>query len=438
MAKLQHNRVPDQTLNPGSAPERSNPAGAEAHLSIRLWTPDVNTPDTIFWQSLSPAVCLTLDLVATSGGIPKPAAGKTLCADYSSLQQAVLAARRIQWALEGFADNETGKGSAATILVETAAESSIRRGAITVAFERAAPGQILLTASIWESLHDVPGLLLRNGPDGALGELVWRSSEITPAYAADEQAVLRMIHALGREDPSPPKVEIPVARPEPPVVKPSTASYAAPLAAVLPEPADPGDLIRPRIDRETQPAGGNRKWLILGGALAALFCVVALAWAVIHFRSAAAAEKQAAADRQQAAPEKPAPEQKATDKQAPAGNQAATVAQPPKERHTTVDGQTHGQTTAQTLPRQPLPPVSPVKGGPKKPPAVASGSCDFTPVDIERSLVRADNYMHAGKLSEAQAAFQTVAGCPTARERAMEGLQRVRQRMEAQNLSSTP
>jgi hypothetical protein len=62
-------------------------------------------------------------------------------------------------------------------------------------------------------------------------------------------------------------------------------------------------------------------------------------------------------------------------------------------------------------------------------------SCDMNEADIQRSLSRAENYMHAGRLSDAQAAFQSVLGCASSREKAQDGLQRVKQRMQAQDLS---
>ena len=42
--------------------------------------------------------------------------------------------------------------------------------------------------------------------------------------------------------------------------------------------------------------------------------------------------------------------------------------------------------------------------------------------------------MYAGKLAEAQAAYQRVVGCASAHEKALEGLQRVKQRMAAQGI----
>ena len=45
--------------------------------------------------------------------------------------------------------------------------------------------------------------------------------------------------------------------------------------------------------------------------------------------------------------------------------------------------------------------------------------------------------MYAGKLPEAQSAYQRLLGCPSARDRANEGLRLVKQRIAAQS-PSTP
>jgi len=59
------------------------------------------------------------------------------------------------------------------------------------------------------------------------------------------------------------------------------------------------------------------------------------------------------------------------------------------------------------------------------PPVVAS-HCDLTEEDIQRSLARADRYMDNGDLADARAGYQHVQGCPSARDRAQAGLERIR------------
>jgi hypothetical protein len=62
------------------------------------------------------------------------------------------------------------------------------------------------------------------------------------------------------------------------------------------------------------------------------------------------------------------------------------------------------------------------------------GSCDLTQGEIPRSLERAKNDMHQGKLYEAQASFLRVLGCPSAHADAQAGLSEVRRKLEVQGL----
>jgi hypothetical protein len=72
-----------------------------------------------------------------------------------------------------------------------------------------------------------------------------------------------------------------------------------------------------------------------------------------------------------------------------------------------------------------------VTAEPKPAPAPAAVHCDLTEEEIQRTLARADRYSHAGDLDDARAAYQHVLSCPSAHERAQEGLIRI-QRMAAQ------
>ena len=76
MTNLRHDRVPGQTLSPGSVPEARATADGKVPgstrgtvLAIRLWTHDSSgQPGAVSWQGTSPAVCLALDVIAASGG----------------------------------------------------------------------------------------------------------------------------------------------------------------------------------------------------------------------------------------------------------------------------------------------------------------------------------------------------------------------------------
>ena len=395
MTNLQHDEVPDRTLNRSTASGKKGLSAAKAVLSIRLWSPKEIAPaDNSFDNAPSAPVFLVLDLIAASGGVAETFRGSVLSAKYSDVQSAILTARRLQWALQGLAENKTFEGTTAAILVHSDEDASVQEGALPGILENAAGGQILLAKNICKFIDGLPGLLLRDASEDECREMLWRSNEMLLSYADDEQALLNHIHQLGLEDPSPAKLEARAAKVE---VEAETPAF--------PPSDDPGDLIRPRIDRDSSYAHGNSRWLIWGGVAAALLCVAALS--LISFRHKVVAQ-----------PTEPvtAPISPATPAVAPVAREA------PVPQH------------AAPTPRPSSKPVNPDLKIQKP----VGGACDFTQADIERTLGRAENYMHAGRLSDAQGAFQSVANCPTAREKAQDGLQRVRLKMETQSPSSTP
>jgi hypothetical protein len=76
------------------------------------------------------------------------------------------------------------------------------------------------------------------------------------------------------------------------------------------------------------------------------------------------------------------------------------------------------------------------QAGETVPPPKASGKCDLTAAEIPRSLDRAENYLHAGKLEEAQVVYQRLLGCPGAHEKAQAGLKLVKQRIDTRGSSA--
>jgi len=408
MANLRQDRVPDPTLSAVSAPGSpgtavDGPAAAPRGivLSVRLRSQDGNSQADVPWTGDAPPVALSLDVISASGGAAEPPQGATLSAGFVNLQSALLTVRRLQWALEGLAESAGSGRTAAAIAIHSIGDPA--GGGVAAALQNVAPGQVLLTSRIAEAVQQLPGVTLRETGDGNWRELLWKGADTPLSYSADEQSVLRLIGALGREDPCPPKAETPV-----PVAAPVPATTRVTAVAEAPD-----RLGRSRADPE--PAGGiaKFKWLIVGGAAAAVVLVAAL---VIPGMVSGSHSKA------------PAQNPDASTKTAGPVAPAIPVANPPNP----------------TGPDQPKPPGKPAKQargaeakveGKTEPPAPKPfvGSCDLTEAEIPRSLSRAENYMYAGKLEEAQAVFQRVLGCPSAHEKALEGLQRVKQRMAAQS-----
>jgi hypothetical protein len=163
---------------------------------------------------------------------------------------------------------------------------------------------------------------------------------------------------------------------------------------------------------EKEPASGfaKFKWLIVGGGATALGLVVML---VISMGSHSKTPVQISDASKTAGPVAPAN---------PTPNPPAPPV-PEKPRDTKPSAKS-------TKPARNVQPDSQPKA---EPPAQKPGPCDLTEAEIPRSLSRAENLMYAGKLEEAQAAYQRVLGCPAAHEKAAQGLQRVKQRMAAQS-----
>ncbi len=217
-----------------------------AVLSIRLWTSkeDTGTEDS-FWKSNAPSACLAMDMIQASQGAPVTTQGKILIANFSGIQAAILAARRIQWALSGLSEVSDFDSTAAAILIYSPTDSSLhpQDNLSVTPLEQASPGQILLTAETCQSLEDLPGLPLLPPSSTGLRELQWRTPENKPNRSSDEKALIELMRQHGLEDPEPNRPEpLPAAlvsvlqsSPVPFVaqVEPLPASTAIPNALML-------------------------------------------------------------------------------------------------------------------------------------------------------------------------------------------------------------
>jgi len=403
MANVRQDRVPDPTLGRASTPAPEGPAvngrGTAPRgvvLALRLRTPDIRGSGAdVSWTGNSPAATLAIDVITASGGAPDPPQGAVLAARFFNLPSALLAARRIRWALEGLGEN-VGSQGAATVAVHSA-DDPVAAG-VAALLENVAPGQVLVSIRVAEALQQLPGASLRPSADGHWREVEWRGVETPSGFSADEQSVLGLIRALGREDPC--------------------ATQAVEMRPAAPAPNPPATEVAEGLGRsrlEPEPVSGfaKRKWLIVGGAAAAVVLVAALVIPALvsgsHGKTPAPnpdtparpAEPAAAAP----APLTPPPSTPVVDKPQPPKQPSKSGKQPKTEAK--VD-----QQPAQKLP---------------------AGSCDLTEAEIPRSLSRAEKYMYDGKLEEAQAMYQRVLPCPSWHEKAVEGLQHVHQRMAAQS-----
>ncbi len=329
-------------------------------------------------------------MMSACGGTPQSAQGSILPVRFETPQAAVLAVRRLEWVLQGLSEgsSETAAGAkaSATVLIHAAADPE--SASLPSVLEKAAPGQVLLSNSAAEMVRSLPNVTVRDPGDGNLHELLWNSREIAWSYPSDEQAVLRLIRDLGRNDPAPE-----LALPPP---------GAVPVEAPAEEP-QPEGLGRSRTDEGSWTASDKKKWLILGGVAAAVVLVLILVIPALMSGKHKAVSPPPVAATPSAAPATSAPK--------PA---AGAKPQELKSKSTRVKNESQSES---------------------KPEPAGKASCNLTEGEIPRALSRAESLMYAGKLEDSQAVYEGVVGCPSAREKAQEGLQRVKQRIAAQRSS---
>jgi hypothetical protein len=406
MTNLRTDRVPDRTLSKASAPEVQ--AGAPDVragnqrafvLAVRLFASDGGaSPAGVSWNNAGPSATLALDLIKASGGTRDAGGDAVVTAGFPNLPSALLTARRLQWALEGLGGE--GGNTTATILVHSADDPSA--ASAQAALEKASPGRILLGGSVAESVYQLPNIMLRDaaGP-GGWREMLWRSAAAANP-ASDEHSVLLQIRELGREDPCPAEMQAPAPRAVTAAVRPDVSATVA------------EDDLLGHTRREPDPAPATKKWLIVGGAAAA---VVVFGAVLIPFLVSGNHAKTAA-------PPPTPPTSVAEPPPATVPTPAPVQPVPSVKTPSTKPGHTSGGKQPRTD-----------QAGDTNKEARVSGKCDLTESEIPKTLDRAEHYLHAGQLEEAQAQYERVVGCPAAHEKAQAGLRLVKQRIDTQGTS---
>ena len=433
MANLRKDRVPDPTLLPPSVPASTPSAESPGNghsatpRAIVIWvclrTQDSNgKPNLVSWppaaypDSHPDSLCaaLAIDLIKASGGAPDPPQGAVLPARFFNLQSALLAARRLQWALEGL--TEADSDTTALLAIHSAADALAVPPALQSLVPETSSGSILLSASLAETVRSLPGFTLRSAGGGPWTQLDWRSEHAPASLAADEQSVLGLIRALGRQDPVPARADVPP--PEPPRAEPPRPELAPPppvgaVTGSTPNFATPPTLGRSVMDTETDPPFWKKPAVLVSAAAVFVILVVVL---VIQLRGSHPKPDTTANPTLPVASEPVSPRVSA-----PVAPQVSPEAKPtpkpvkPPRSQPTPQPKVEAKTDTPPPPRQP------------------AGSCDLTEGEIPNSVSRAQRLMYEGKLTEAQSAFQRLVGCPSARDKALAGLQSVKQRIAAQS-----
>jgi len=179
---------PESDETPQLIGEEGSVAGRLTELSIRVWSID---PEHVTWSSGHAVICLMADLVTASGGQLVPESRQTLVAQFDRQETAVGAARRLQRALQAFTDNPETAGLAASITIhrpEDQVRSGTALGVSDSLWPHSAPGQILVSGTVYETLQFTPGLRFRGvsaeplSLDPAYQELLWTDAETLAAW----------------------------------------------------------------------------------------------------------------------------------------------------------------------------------------------------------------------------------------------------------------
>jgi hypothetical protein len=378
-----------------------------ALLFVRLWpAPEEGETDEHFWESDTPAVGLTLDLIAASEGVRTATVGRQMVAKLPSVEAAIATARRLQWAIQGFAESEGLQQTAAAALVHGGIElpDSLADSEWVASLKKANPGQILLTEEACQAVAQIPGYALATAVAGSPRELAWQRAQSKTDRSEDEQTLNRLIELSGN------RVEEIEERP------------AAPANFV--QRADERNL-----DTVEETPRSSRKGLMIAAVIVVLLGAAALAAlylrkpAQVPAASIPSASSPASSNGTPAAATQPAVTTQTvgaaptstTPTAAPANEQKLT----PKElRALKREQKKETQQAAQGTPA----PATPEAAAPPK-----SGRCEIDEGSISGVLEIAERSLAAGKYRQAAQSFSMVLNCQPGNASARQGYDKARQ-----------
>jgi len=413
-----HTRKPEQAAAQNSSRAQGIPPSADAYLSLRLWTASGGaglTPSS--WESESPAVCLTLDLIAASEGAVVARQEGDLVAAFPSLPSAIQTARCLQWAFQGFSEAETAQAASLAILIYSPEDVPSQSAGgndvhLPVQIEQAAPGQILLTEKASQPFEKLPGFALQAASVDNLRELLWRGPESQSNRSFDEDILTQLLEQQVLQTP-------PSELPD----EPNT---------VLIPTAGTGN----RDQQPSPPVRGKFRRLIGGLFLAALVLVAAAVLYLfrdklhpvqVHLNPAPVqtqapvqtpAAAQAPPPAAQGSPSSPA---ETVNPANPVSTETPAPAKVAKNSQKGASKPINASDTRATETRQtPLPPKA------AEPPPAQHGKCDLEPSQYSGQIDQAARNLARGKYEDAVRQFSAVLACDPGNGRAKEGLERAR------------
>jgi len=436
MAAIEQSRRSDPSATQATALAGGSSSSAGAALSIRLWRASGTSPSAeLSWHGTDAAVCLTLDLIAAGqtgeagqagAGVATTADGKVLVAAFSGVTPALLTARRLQWALTGFAEADRFAGTAAAILVHSAADlpALASDSSVLLPLEKATAGQILLTPKAAELLQDLPGLPLQAAADSGLSEVLWRAGEAASSSSSDEEALSQLIKLHGLEVEAPAPSAAPVPAPTAPAAPPAPFGTdrglrALPVAAE-PEAVDLNALESGDLDPGSSAASrrGKPGLLIGAGIAAAILLVLIVVFAVSHKGAekpvAVAAQPAASVTAPASSISQPPPGQAASP--APATSAAPALPAKPQRDRKHDEATQSNPTAADSAKAQ----SNQDKQDKQAKPVV--GNCDLDSNLLPRMLEQAERSRADGNYPAALRQFRAVLACDPRNARARSGL----------------
>ena len=423
MAAPTHTRKPEQAATQSSSRAQGTSPTAdailrEASLSLRLWTASGDaglTPSN--WESESPAACLTLDLIAASEGAVVARQEGDLVAAFPSLPSAIQAARHLQWAFQGFSEDENAPAASLAILVRAPEDLPSQKDGgnglhLPEQIEHAAPGQILLTEKASQPFEKLPGFALQAASGDGLRELLWRGPESQSNRSSDEEILTQLLEQQGSQTP--------------------LSELVADANAFLAATAGTGS----EEKRPSPPARGKSRRLIGGLLLAALLLAAA---AVLYLYRDKLHPAQAQLH--------PAPAQTQAPVQTPAAAQSPIASPPAAQGSPSLpDDKANPAKPGSTETLAPAKAVKNMQKGASKPAETRAtetkqtplptravepqpaqhGKCDLEPSQYSGQIDQAMRNLARGKYADAERQFNAVLACDPGNGRAKEGLERAR------------
>jgi hypothetical protein len=398
------------------SPTTLEAAPRAASLSIRLWTSaHVAEPAAAPWEGEGPAVCLILDLISASGGAPSASQGEVLVAEFLSFEAAILCARRLQWAVQGFSETEGLQTTSLAVLVHAPEEKpgQISGGELAHLLDQATPGQILLTEKARQPFENLPGFPLLTASGDGLRELLWRGPENQSTRSSDEEVLARLVAEQGGQ-----------SRPQEEPAQQEAAGDAA------------GGRFQEQLrsQPQSQSQSGRPLWQ-MGAAVAALVLVAVAIVYFSHGKPNPAPDQSPAQTETAAAANAPV-----TQAGQPSPGPAAPGAKLSRaEMLAAAKAAKNGQKIAAQTPNPPAagPQVAEKPPAPRvvEPPPTQRerGRCDLEPSQYAGQIAQAEKNLARGKYADAQREFGAVLACEPGNGRAREGLERARMAAQTEN-----